>query len=256
MSYSQNQYKRTVHCSVCGDRGHNKSSCPALASKIERLRAENGSDHWQVAQYDAKKTKRAASAKSRKCSYCDTLNHNRATCPDLRTNILVSQNKNVTYRRAMLERMKALGVGVGTVLSTDRFRQRTDLNDGDSPLYRVPQVITKINWDFINFFNRDFAYFDGNSPWLSKSLLNLTQSWNSEPGWIWDSGVLTLIMDEEYVTSWMDGSHYRYDKRMSYFCDVESPVKTPDAPAKWLLGGDFKFWKRVYGKRKHYHGPL
>ena len=145
---------------------------------------------------------------------------------------------------------------IGSIISTDRFRQRTDRDDYDSPMFRTPHVITVINWSQINDFNRDYAYFDDTSPWLSKSLMLIDQQHNSEPGWVWDNGVLIALMGEDTAASWIDGSHRRYDTRMNYFCDVESPVKTPDAPLKWLLGGDLKFWKAAYKKRANWEGAL
>ena len=256
MSYSRTHHKRTVHCSYCHDSGHNKSSCPARALVIEQRRERCGDDDYTVRVYDAKKAKRRASALGRKCSYCSRQGHNRASCSELRTNIFASQIKNVTYRHAMLERMKALGVGVGAVLSTDRYSQRTDVDDYDSPTFRIPQVIVQINWDLINFFNTDYSYFDNTSPWLSKSLMKIDQAYNSEPGWIWDSGILNLIMGEGQAARWLDESHSQFARRMNYFCDVESPVPPSDAPPKWLLGGDLKFWKRVYKGRESYQGAL
>ena len=145
MAYSQSIYKRTVRCSYCYESGHNKSSCPKYAAKIEEIRQESGDDHYAVAAYDRKKAKRKAKAKDRKCSYCEGQGHNRATCPELRANILESQAKTATFRKAMYERMKALGVGVGTVISTDRFQARVDDADYESARYRIPHVKTAIN---------------------------------------------------------------------------------------------------------------
>ena len=256
MAYSQSNYKRTVRCSYCYESGHNRSSCPKYAAKIEEIRQESGDDHYAVAAYDAKKAKRKAKAKDRACSYCSSKGHNRATCPELRANILKSQAKTAAFRKAMYERMKALGIGVGTVISTDRFQARSDNDDIESPRYRVPHVITVINWDNITHFNNDYSYFDENAPWLSKPLCRLDQYYNSEPGWIWDDATITLIMGEEQAKQWIDGSHWRAEDKMNYFCDVESPVRTPEPPEKWLLGGDLKFWKRAYKKCQSYMGPL
>ena len=258
MAYSRQTHKRTVHCSYCRERGHNKSSCPEYAERIERLRGANGDDHYLVAAFDRKKAKRSSKAKDRKCSYCDGKGHNRATCPELRAHILESQAKNAIFRKAILERMKALGVGVGAILSTDRFMGRTDEDDYEYPptRYRIPHVITLISWDNINHFNREYSYFDNNAPWISKPLCNITSTWNSEPGWVWDPETVKLLMDECVAKQWIEGSHWRSDSKMQYFCDVESPVKTPIPPDKWSLGGDLKFWKRVYKNQKSCYGVL
>ena len=256
MAYSYSHQKRTVRCSYCGDRGHNKSSCPEYAAKIENLRQAHGDDHYIVASYDRKKAKRSASAKDRKCSYCDGKGHNRATCPELRAHILESQAKTVAFREVVLERMRALGIGVGTVLSTDRFRARLVPDDYESEMYRIPHVISLINWDNIVHCNRNYDYFDGNAPWISKPLTYINTTYNSEPGWVWDNELAKLIMSEGVAQEWIDGSHWRAEKKMQYFCDVESPVPTPEPPDKWLLGGNLKFWKNLYKKRSSWEGAL
>jgi hypothetical protein len=256
MAYSRQTHKRTVHCSYCHERGHNKSSCPEYAERIERLRGANGDDHYLVAAFDRKKAKRSSKAKDRKCSYCDGKGHNRATCPELRAHILESQAKTAAFRKVMLERMKALGIGVGTVLSTDRFRARLVPDDYESEMYRIPHVITLINWDLIGHWNREYSYFDGNAPWISKPLCDISANWNSEPGWIWDVEMLSLIVGEETTKQYADGTHWRAENKMNYFCDVECPVPTPEPPAKWLLGGDLKYWKALYKKRQAYSGAI
>ena len=65
MAYSQSIYKRTVRCSYCYESGHNKSSCPQYAARIEEIRQESGDDHYAVAAYDRKKAKRKAKAKEK-----------------------------------------------------------------------------------------------------------------------------------------------------------------------------------------------
>tara|TARA_R110000822_G_scaffold38943_4_gene107403 strand:- start:898 stop:1665 length:768 start_codon:yes stop_codon:yes gene_type:complete len=255
MSYSRNYGKRTVRCSFCYDAGHNKSSCSKYTAKIERKR-EIDPESYDVRVYDAKKAKRKASAKGRKCSYCSGASHNRASCSELRANILISQAKNAAFRQVIYERMKGLGIGVGTIVSGDRHTARVDPDDYSSATFRNPHVITVINWDLINAFNRDYTYFENNSPWHSKPLIKICQNWLCEPGWIWDSGVLIALMGEDAAASWIDGSHRRYDARMNWFSEVVSPVKTPECPDKWELGGDLKFWKAAYKKRTSWHGPL
>jgi len=249
-------HKRTVRCSFCYERGHNKSSCPKYAAKIEDFRTKYGDDHYDVRRFDAKKARRHAKTKDRKCSYCDGKGHNRATCPELLSHIRESQAKTASFRKSMLARMKALGIGVGTVLSTDRFMGRTDKDDYESARYRIPHVITLINWDNINHFNREYSYFDGNAPWVSKPLCEISARWNSEPGWPWDAEIVKLLMGEANATEWIEGTHWRFDRRMQYFCDVECPVPTPQPPHKWLLGGDLKYWKGIYKKTKSYSGAL
>lgn len=249
-------YKRTVYCSYCHEKGHNKSSCPKYAERIENLRAEHGSDHYLVQSYDAKKARRKAGAKNRSCSYCDTKGHNRATCPELKAHIAKSQAKNAEYRQKVYEFMKESGLGVGAIVESDKFRCRVDVDDHMSPIYRTPHVITKIQWENISFFNRDYSWFDNNEPILSKPLCDIQYQWHSCPGYFWHDGLAKLLMGEEVAKQWIDGTHWRADEKYRYFCQVVSPTPTPEPPSSWLKGGDVKYWKKAYKKHKSFMGPM
>ena len=256
MAYSQNRYKRTVRCSYCHQSGHNKSSCPKYAARIEEIRKVNAPDHYAVVAYDAKKAKRKASGKERSCSYCDNKGHNRWTCPELKANIANRQAKNVAVRKTIYERMKAHGFGVGAIISSDRFMGRVDPNDWDSQRYRIPQVVVQVNWNHISHFNREYTYFDKNAPWLTKPLTNITYPWTSECGWFWDNEVVKRLMSPEVAQQYIDGTHWRANSKMQYFCEVTSPIKTEEPPEGWFEGGDVKFWKKAYKKYKSWAGAL
>ena len=256
MAYSRTTYKRTVRCSYCYESGHNRSSCPKYAEAIENIRKESGDDHYAVAAYDRKKAKRKASAKERSCSYCSAKGHNRTTCPELKAHIAESQVKNAAFRKAIYERMKAHGVGLGAIISTDRFMGRVDPDDYTSERYRIPQVIVAVNWNNISHYNREYSYFDNNSPWLTKPLTNIAYPWSSDCGWFWDNEVVKHLMGPDIAQQWIDGSHWRVDSKMQYFCEVTSPIQTEEPPEGWFEGGDVKFWKKVYKKRASYQGAL
>lgn len=256
MAYSFNTYKRTVHCSYCHQPGHNRSSCPQYAARIEEIRKESGDDHYAVVAYDAKKRRRKMSGKERSCSYCDTKGHNRSTCPELKNNIAESRVKSAAFRKVIYERMKAHGLGVGAVVSSDRFMGRVDSSDTQSDLYRVPQVIVQVNWNNISHHNREYSYFDKNAPWLTKPLTNISYPWSSDCGWVWDSEVIKHLMGADVAESWIDGSHWRAGSKMQYFCEVTSPIQTEEPPEGWFEGGDVKYWKKVYKNRKSYQGAL
>lgn len=257
MAYSYSHaYKRTVRCSYCYESGHNRSSCPKYAEQIEKIRQESGDDHYAVAAYDAKKAKRKASAKERSCSYCGTKGHNRTTCPELKAHIAESQAKNAAFRKVIYERMKAHGLGLGAIISTDRFTGRVDPDDYSSKRYRIPHVIVAVNWNNISHYNREYSYFDNNSPWLTKPLTNIAHPWSSDCGWLWDNEVVKHLMGPDVAQQWIDGSHWRSDSKMQYFCEVTSPVQTEEPPEGWFEGGDVKFWKKVYKKHASWQGAL
>lgn len=251
---SKKAYKRTVHCRHCGQRGHNKASCTVLKEKMEQLRAQDPND-WRVRTYDAKKAKRSQKGKDRKCSYCDEKGHNRATCPDLKAHMSATQEKNVIFRAAMYKRFQALGIGVGTIISSDRNQARVDREDYDSPTYRIPQVITQICWDNINFWNKAYTYFDNNAPYVTKPLTSIDRRYSSDAGWVWDSETLKLVLDEHNATQYEDGTHWRYDDRYNFFSEVESPVTTDAPPPKWFDSAEGSI-KALYKKRTKWEGAL
>jgi hypothetical protein len=141
-------YKRSVHCSYCHQRGHNKSGCPEWKAKIESLRASYGDDHYRVARYDAKKASRAASVSKRKCSYCGEQGHNRAGCSKLKAAMESFRGRNVEYRQNVLNALIENGIGPGAMV---KITQRWS---GSVHIY----MLTEISWGDIDMTdkNRDF----------------------------------------------------------------------------------------------------
>lgn len=249
----QNQ-KRTVHCRHCGQAGHNKAGCSVLKERIEELRAED-SNHWQVEVYDAKQARRSQKSKDRKCSYCNEKGHNRATCSPLKVNMSETQEKNARYRAAIYKRFQALGIGVGTIISSDRNQGRITPDNYESETYRIPQVITQICWGNINFWNKAYTYFDNNAPYVTKPLTSIDQRYSNDAGWIWDDETLKLVLPETDAAQYEDGSHWRYDDRYIFFSEVESPVTTDAPPAKWFDSAGRSI-KDVYKRRRKWEGAL
>jgi len=247
-------YKRTVHCRHCGQRGHNKASCSVLKNKIEKLRTEDP-NNWHVQSYDAKKAKRARKGKDRTCSYCDNSGHNRATCKDLKEHLSITKGKNSIFRAAIYKRFQALGIGVGTIISSERHTQRIEPENYEGGTFRIPQVITQICWENINFWNQTYTWFDNDAPYCLKPLTKIDVAWVHEGGWPWDHALLKLVLDESSASQFKDGSHYRYSDRFTYFCEVESPVTTNAPPTDWLIGSG-RAIKELYKKRKSWNGAL
>ena len=144
-----NPYKRTVHCSYCGKRGHNKSSCPDYKAYIERLRSNHGDNHYLVARYDRSKAKRANAAKSRTCSFCGSTEHNRRSCGKLKELAHQMTAKNAAFRESYLQAMLEIGLGPGAMVQNVRWGG--GLSD--------PMLVTEVEWDQIAFWQRDSQAF-------------------------------------------------------------------------------------------------
>ena len=131
--------KRTVRCSHCYQTGHNKSSCPQWKAKIEEWRSAYGDDYYHVRKYDEKKAKKAAAAKTRKCSYCGGHGHNRAGCPKLKAAIAAYASRNAEYRANVLYTLSQSGLGPGSMVQYQDYW-------GDTKTSMVVRVL----WDKIN----------------------------------------------------------------------------------------------------------
>ena len=144
----QGNYVRTVTCSHCWERGHNRSSCPDRAAKIEKDRKENGDDSYYVAQYDREQKNK----KTRSCSYCRREGHNVTTCEEIKAHLEVEADLAIIYRAAAYEHIKATGLGIGALIHLEEYY--------DENYNVVPAVgfITHIVWDRIDHQNKKNYY--------------------------------------------------------------------------------------------------
>mgnify|MGYP003125305941 FL=1 len=131
-------FKRTVRCSYCYESGHNKSSCPALKAKIESYRRAHGDDHYLVRDWDAKKARKAAAAKTRKCSYCGEHGHNRAGCTKLKAAMAAFSARNAEYCENMYAALVESGIAPGAMIRVSRW-------SGDSSPRTA--MVVGINWE-------------------------------------------------------------------------------------------------------------
>ena len=264
MAYSRNKYKRTVRCSYCHQSGHNKSSCPSRKERIEELRAVHGDDFYTVRMYDLKEKRRKEGGSSRTCSYCSQGGHNRSTCTALKGHMAETKVKNSEFRKAVYERLCANGIGIGALVSSDNFQRNVIAGDYSSGVYRVPQIITDINWLGINVWHKELWYFDSTTnidggqpaPIFTIPFGKMDDiRWKNPMGYPFDSKLVPLFIGEKYFNELCEGTHWRADKIGGHFMTVESPVPPTAPPAGWLESEDNKI-KEVYKNRKDWQGAL
>jgi len=135
-------YHGTVTCRYCGERGHNKRSCPHLTKTLkERALAEinngEGYDAYWGRQYNKRVRKeglyadgtkmpaevKAATKQKRRCKYCNKAGHNRRTCPTLKSDMAAWIEREVAFRHKLVAAAKEFGIGVGTLLKTERWSE-------------------------------------------------------------------------------------------------------------------------------------
>ena len=103
---------RSVYCSFCGERGHNRTGCPKRKQYIK----ENPNS-WEAIKEQRKQQRRdEVKAKGgRKCSYCGKRGHTTRTC-EVKKQDRVRLIEVLTKERTEgLKRLNEMGWGVGAL---------------------------------------------------------------------------------------------------------------------------------------------
>lgn len=101
-------YSRTVYCSYCGGKGHNRRSC---AQKKEYV-AQNPDSY--TARREAVMAEHRKN-RPRTCSYCLESGHNAATCGTKRKDKRTLTQKLSRQRAVIMDKMLENGIGIGTL---------------------------------------------------------------------------------------------------------------------------------------------
>jgi hypothetical protein len=132
MTDENGNYKRTVRCGHCYEKGHNKSACPdrkkQLADNIEAYTkelAENKfADEWRKRNTERylqsskdQLSKMMNRGKNRSCSYCGETGHNKRSCANRKQDANNQADKTIKLRQHALAHMSSIGLGPGTLVS-------------------------------------------------------------------------------------------------------------------------------------------
>ncbi len=124
-------WKRTVRCGHCYEKGHNKSACASrkqdLITRIEKgekALVENNfrSDYERVNQKrwveEAKSQlhKMETRGQNRKCGYCKDPGHTRRTCPARKDRVKEVTNETIDFRTKMCDKFISAGLGPGALI--------------------------------------------------------------------------------------------------------------------------------------------
>jgi len=140
---------KTVVCGYCFTKGHNRQTCPQLASDMERVEQKHGSDHALVVEYKSNRDSisKSASARARmprSCTYCHTLGHNRRTCEILKIDKVIATERNSIWRKDYYMNIERLGLGIGAMLKVKDHRKGSD---------GLLWMVLRHEWDSVNYIN-------------------------------------------------------------------------------------------------------
>tara|TARA_R110000824_G_scaffold100088_2_gene237890 strand:- start:3598 stop:4362 length:765 start_codon:yes stop_codon:yes gene_type:complete len=148
-------YKRTVRCGHCYEKGHNKSACPErkknLAENVERYTKELAENKFesdwqrQNAQRYLDRSKQqlhkmATRGQNRKCGFCSSPGHTRRTCTDRKEQTKTRLTETLDIRKKTAQRMIDAGFGPGSLVSVggERLAVITEVRFNDIRKSHVP----------------------------------------------------------------------------------------------------------------------
>jgi len=125
-------YNRTVYCSYCGRKGHNRRGC---ADKKKYI-ADNPDSY--AARREAALAERRKN-NPRRCSYCEKSGHNTRKCEVKAKDQRTLVQKLSRQRAVIMEKMIENGLGVGALIEINSSRY---YDDPDTKCF----LLTSINW--------------------------------------------------------------------------------------------------------------
>ncbi len=189
MTDENGNYKRTVRCGYCYEKGHNKSACPKrkkdLKNNIERYTQELAESTAPADDMQRMRTERylqhskeqlhkmESRGKNRACGFCGNLGHTRRTCPDRKQKLANELAKVLDARERVADRMRDHGFGPGSLISVD----------APSHHEQALAVVTKV--DFTDLTNRHVVrkdeYFYGLSAVYFNYVVPQEDNWSNTP---------------------------------------------------------------------------
>ena len=188
MTDENGNYKRTVRCGHCYEKGHNKSACPKrkqdLKDNIEHYTKELANstapaDDWQrqnMERYLRRSKdqlhKMETRGKNRKCGFCGEVGHTRRTCPDRKAKVSSETANAVALRKEVAERMIIDGYGPGALVQVSHPVER-----GQTSL----AVITKVHLDNMRPDQKvsSTEYFNGHRGIEYQYVIPMKDRWGS-----------------------------------------------------------------------------
>lgn len=250
------------HCGYCGSRGHNRRTCESLTGSLSQ-RLENSQrrldqNHYQTGSVDelrlirriantaATLAKRTGTnpvtgeaavkptRRQRKCSYCNSIGHDRRRCEPFAKDKLIWQEATRIARADVARRVQELGVGIGTLYVT-----RTGYYNRDSSWQYGPRPLIVMGVDENYHFGSSYFSFRGVPP---TKLMDSSRNWAQSVTLSTLENIARRLREEE--EKGVTGSEHEF-----------SPTTPFTFSASWLAAEDLP-WTEIEcfkkGKRRVY----
>ena len=132
MTDENGNYKRTVRCGYCYEKGHNRSACPKrktdLQESVKRYTKELAETDRPADDYQVRNAERylqhaknelhkiGTRGKNRKCGFCGEEGHTRRTCSHRKIKVAEQLKKTLDVRKRVADRMIDDGFGPGALI--------------------------------------------------------------------------------------------------------------------------------------------
>jgi len=134
MTDENGNYKRTVRCGHCYEKGHNKSACSSRKEQLEEnvkhytqelAKSTLAPGDWQrenLERYLARNQEQLKNmenrGKNRKCGFCGQGGHTRRTCQKRKDDVQKMTTATIDLRRGVAKKMAEAGLGPGSLIRT------------------------------------------------------------------------------------------------------------------------------------------
>ena len=232
MTDENGNYKRTVRCGYCYEKGHNKSACPKrktdLQENIKRYAKELAEEGWPADDYRRKNAERylrhskdqlhkmETRGQNRKCGFCGEPGHTRRTCTERKRQVKERLAEVLDIRKRTAQRMMDAGFGPGALISVDHNLQGQDA---------VMAVVTEVRFDDIrkSHVPSRHDYFNGAHGIRYQYLVPKEDRWGGSPR---THGNCYFPVQYLNVDDIPEGEWYRNPSNDS--CQLISPVSVSE----------------------------
>ena len=194
-------YTRSVYCSFCGNRGHNRTGCPQRKEYIK----ENP-DSWEAIKEQRKQQRRdEIKAKGgRKCSYCGNRGHTARKCEMKNQDRVRLIDTLAKERTEGLKRLNEMGWGIGALFDwTSRWVN-------EKQMYMVESVEWE-RWndsDLVTLVGLNIANASGSdTDWRKPRQVSVTVALHPEAGDI-KTPLVPRHLEQKAPEGFLDGTMF------------------------------------------------